>query len=173
MDPVNSVTMPDNHCVGHGRLLKWLGWSLVVVVADQFSKYLAGHYLELHEPVAVLPLVNLTLAHNTGAAFSFLSSASGWQRWFFVILALCVSTIILFWLKRLPVRQSRQAMSLSLILGGALGNVWDRIQFGYVIDFIDLYYDRWHWPVFNIADSAITAGAVLLIIDTLISRKQR
>jgi len=148
--------------------LRWLWLTVAVIAVDQFSKHLVVDALELHEAVALFPSLNLMLAYNTGAAFSFLSSASGWQRWFFVCLALTVSLALMFWLRRLTSGHQLQACALALILGGALGNVWDRLTYGYVIDFIDVYYKNWHWPVFNVADSAITIGAVLLIIDTII-----
>ncbi len=159
--------MPDKMTVvprGGGR---WLWLSLVVLLFDQLSKYAASQVLVLHEARAVLPSVNFTLVHNAGAAFSFLSNESGWQRWFFTAIALVVSLLIFFWLRRLPRGERRTAMGLALILGGALGNVWDRIQLGYVVDFIDVYYHAWHWPAFNLADSAITVGAVLLLLDAM------
>ena len=170
---VNGVSMHERQFAGYGHLFKWLGWSIAVILLDQISKYIATQYLVLNESLSLMPMVNLTLAHNSGAAFSFLSSASGWQRWFFIVLALCISVAIMVWLSRLTADEKYLALSLSLILGGAIGNVWDRVQFGYVIDFIDVYYDKWHWPVFNIADSAITLGAVILIADSLILRKQK
>lgn len=148
-----------------GTDLLWL--SLTVVVLDQLIKYLATHFLNYYEPVNILPGFNLTLVHNTGAAFSFLSNAGGWQRWFFVALSIAVSIAILVWLYTLPAQRKWLACGLCLILGGAIGNVWDRIVLGYVIDFIDIYYGAWHWPAFNIADSAITVGAVILFIDAL------
>ena len=123
-------------------------------------------WLSLHETVAVLPFFNFTLAHNRGAAFSFLSSAGGWQRWFFVFLALGVSAVLIVWLKKLNQQARLEAASLALILGGAIGNVIDRLYHGYVIDFIDIFYSSYHWPAFNIADSAICIGAVLLIFDS-------
>lgn len=147
-------------------MLKWLGLSAVVITLDQISKHYASALLQLHEPVGVVPLFNLTLMHNEGAAFSFLSSAGGWQRWFFTVLALVVSGVIVQWLRRLQPSETWLAAALALIVGGALGNVWDRIQLGYVVDFIDIYYGTWHWPAFNVADSAITVGAVILIIET-------
>jgi signal peptidase II len=146
-------------------MLKWLWITAVVLILDQLSKHLASDLLTLHQPVALVPLLNLTLAHNTGAAFSFLNQASGWQRWFFIALALIVSVVILWWMRGLPQQAVRTAIPLALILGGALGNVWDRIQLGYVVDFIDVYYAHWHWPAFNVADSAISVGTVLLIVD--------
>ena len=151
--------------------MKWLWCSLLVVVLDQLSKVWAVMQLPLHSPQPVFPSLNMTLAYNRGAAFSFLSDASGWQRWFFAVLAIVVSIAIIFWLRRLRSTEKCQGLALSLILGGALGNVWDRIQLGYVVDFIDVYYGAWHWPVFNIADSAITVGAVLLIVDAFIGKR--
>jgi len=148
-------------------MLKWSWLSLAVIVLDQITKYLASSMLVLYKPIAVMPMFNITLMHNTGAAFSFLSDAGGWQRWFFTAIALTVSTFLFFWLKRLSAHEKLQAVALALILGGAIGNVIDRIWFGYVVDFIQVYYQQWYWPAFNIADSAITIGAVLIIIDTI------
>ena len=151
--------------------LTWLGLSAVVIALDQWTKHLAIQGLTLNTPVDLTPFLSLTLAHNTGAAFSFLSHAQGWQRWFFTGLGLLVSTAIVLWLGRLPRAARWQACALALILGGALGNVWDRIQLGYVIDFIDAHARGWHWPAFNIADSSITIGAAMLIIDAFLLRK--
>ncbi|MCW9088241.1 MAG: signal peptidase II [Gammaproteobacteria bacterium] len=148
-------------------MLKWLWVSGVVIVLDQLTKLWAGSALSYAEPVPVIPFFNLTLLHNTGAAFSFLSTAGGWQRWFFALTAVVVSAILLAWLKRLKPGQMWLALALALVLGGALGNVIDRLYFGYVIDFLDFYYNNWHWPAFNIADSAIFIGALMLIIDSL------
>lgn len=153
-------------------MLKWLWLSALVIVLDIATKAFASASLVLHDPVAIFPGFNLTLMHNSGAAFSFLSDASGWQRWFFTVIALGVSVALLVWIKRLQASQVWLAIALAMILGGALGNVWDRITLGYVVDFIQVYYDRWYWPAFNIADSAISVGAVLLIIDSLRHRKQ-
>lgn len=148
-------------------MLKWLWLSGVVIVLDQLTKYFASTALTLYKPVEVMPMFNFTLMHNPGAAFSFLSDASGWQRWFFTVVALVVSTVIVFWIKRLPVHEKWQAIGLAMILGGALGNVIDRVLFGYVIDFIQVYYSEWYWPAFNIADAAISIGVVILIYDGL------
>ena len=157
---------------GRTRLpLPWLGLAVMVIVLDQITKYLASRGLDLHTPVELLPFLNLTLARNTGAAFSFLSDAAGWQRWFFTGLGSVVSAAILLWLLRLPPTARWQSGALSLIMGGALGNVWDRLQLGYVIDFIDVHYHGWHWPAFNIADSSITIGAIMLVIDALRAHK--
>lgn len=148
-------------------MLKWLWLSVGVIVLDQSTKALASAHLVLHEPIPMLPLCNLTLMHNTGAAFSFLSQAGGWQRWFFVAVAVTVSGALIWWLRQLRSGQTWLAVALALVLGGALGNVWDRIMLGYVVDFIDVYYGDWHWPAFNVADSAITVGATLLLIDAV------
>ena len=149
------------------RLSLWLGIALLVTVLDQASKHLAEHLLSYQVPVPVTPFFNWFLSYNTGAAFSFLHDAGGWQRWFFIGLALFISVVLIVWLRRLPASARWQALALALILGGALGNVIDRVWLGHVIDFIQLYYDRWYWPTFNIADSAITAGVVILIADSL------
>jgi signal peptidase II len=148
-----------------GTALRWLWLSAVVVLLDQCSKYLAVKYLILNAPLPQFPGLNLTLVRNTGAAFSLLRDAGGWQRWFFVVLAVVIAVAIVIWLFRLPARRNWLGCALAFVLGGALGNLWDRVNLGYVIDFIDVYYAHWHWPAFNLADSAITAGAVMLIID--------
>lgn len=147
-------------------MLKYLWLSLAIIIADQISKTLMVNWLDLYERVAVLPFFNLTLAHNTGAAFSFLAGAGGWQRWFFVALAVVISAVLVIWMKRLAATARLEAISLALIIGGAIGNVIDRLIYGYVIDFLDVYVGTYHWPAFNIADSAICIGAVLLIIDS-------
>lgn len=140
---------------------------MIIVVVDQLVKYLASGYLDYYDPVNVFPGLNMTLVHNTGAAFSFLRDAGGWQRWFFICLSCGVSIALIIWLYRLPSRHRWLGCALALVLGGAVGNMWDRITLGYVIDFIDVYYQHWHWPAFNVADSAISVGAVMLIIDAL------
>lgn len=152
--------------------LKWLWVSVLVIVLDLLSKALATQYLNLYEPVPVFPGFNITLMHNSGAAFSFLSEAGGWQRWFFSLIALVVSGGILVWMQRLASTQVLLALALALILGGALGNLWDRLTLGYVVDFIQLYYQRWSWPAFNLADSAISVGAVLLIVDSFRAHRE-
>lgn len=149
------------------RMLKWIWLAIVVVVLDQLTKYIASTTLEMFQPVAVMPMFNWTLMHNTGAAFSFLADESGWQRWFFAIIAVVVSAVIVLWIKRLEQHEKWQAIALALILGGAVGNVIDRIYLGYVVDFIQVYYQQWYWPAFNIADSAISIGVVMIIIDSI------
>ncbi len=149
---------------------KWLGISLLVVLLDQFTKRLAEANLTYAEPLAILPSFNLTLLYNRGAAFSFLSDAGGWQRWFFVSVSLLASIALLYWLSRLKPYQWPLALALSLVLGGAVGNLVDRLWLGHVVDFIQVYYRQFYWPAFNIADSAITVGAVLLVWDGLFGR---
>ena len=152
-------------------MLKQWGWlSAFVIVLDQATKYLAEALLVMHQPVPVLPSFNLMLTYNTGAAFSFLAGAGGWQRWLFLGLGSLVSIGLIIWLRQLKPGEKWLAAALALILGGAVGNLIDRAWLGQVIDFIQLYYDRWYWPAFNIADSAITLGAVLLVLDSLWSR---
>ncbi len=131
------------------------------------TKYFASHVLSMYQPIPIVPGFNLTLMHNTGAAFSFLSQAGGWQRWFFIGIASVVSIVIIVWMNGLPKNKYWLLTALALILGGAIGNVCDRIILGYVIDFIEVYYGDMFWPAFNIADSAITIGAIMLIIDSL------
>jgi len=151
--------------------LRWLWLSLLVVLLDQVSKQLAEHYLLLHQSVSIMPSFNFTLMYNPGAAFSFLSDAGGWQRWLFSGLAAAVSIAIASWLKTMDGRQNTLAAALALILGGALGNLVDRLLYGHVVDFVDLYYAGWHWPAFNIADAAITLGAALMVVDALFARR--
>jgi signal peptidase II len=153
-------------------MLKWCWISALVLILDQLTKWLANSALALGESIVLMPMVAITKAYNYGAAFSFLGSASGWQRWFFIVLAVVVSTVLLVWLARLAQHERGTALALSLILGGAVGNLMDRVLYGYVIDFIDVYYHAWHWPTFNIADSAITLGAGLLILDALAGNRQ-
>jgi signal peptidase II len=144
--------------------LQWLGLSILVILLDQFTKSLVTHYLFYGESITILPIFNITLAHNTGSAFSFLASASGWQIWFFTAVSIIVSTALFIWIYRLPLGESWSAAALSLILGGALGNLIDRLSYGYVIDFIHLHVAEWYWPDFNIADSAICLGAFMLAL---------
>jgi signal peptidase II len=143
----------------------WLWLSLAVVGLDQATKFLAKRFLELYERVEVLPVLDFTLLHNTGAAFSMLAGASGWQRWFFIGLAGVVSAMLIVWIWRVPRGEKLLPLALALILGGAVGNVIDRIWHGYVVDFIHAHWGEAYFPAFNIADSAITIGAALLILD--------
>lgn len=145
--------------------MKWLWVSTVVLLLDQCTKLLADAMLALHQQVAVIPYLALFKAYNPGAAFSFLGDASGWQRWFFIVIAVIVIVVLLVWLRRLTAAEKATSLALALILGGAAGNLIDRLVYGYVIDFIDVYYGSWHWPAFNIADMAISVGAFLLLLD--------
>jgi signal peptidase II len=147
-------------------MLKWLWLSLMALILDQWSKHIVDGSMQLYQSIPVIPYFNLTYVHNTGAAFSFLSQAGGWQRWFFAGLALTVSVVITIWLARLKKHETLLAVALSLVLGGAVGNLIDRLLYGYVIDFLDVYYQDWHWPAFNIADSAITLGVALMLIES-------
>lgn len=135
-----------------------------IVASDQLTKYLAATHL-VRGSVELAPFLNLTLVHNTGAAFGFLNDAAGWQNFFFVAIATIACIVIVFMLKRMSPRDVLVGTGLALILAGALGNLIDRLIYGYVIDFIDFYYGSWHWPAFNVADSAITIGAVILVFD--------
>ncbi|QWD83214.1 lipoprotein signal peptidase [Polynucleobacter sp. MWH-P3-07-1] len=134
----------------------------LALLLDQCTKWLALSHLQLGIPQPVLPFLNWLLLFNPGAAFSFLAQGSGWQRWFFTLLGLAASAYIVYLLARTQLSKT-MSWALSLILGGALGNVLDRLMFGFVIDFIDCHYGNWHWPAFNIADSAISIGAALII----------
>ena len=147
-------------------MLKWLWLSLLAIILDQGSKLAITSSMQLYQSIQVMPYFRLTYVHNTGAAFSFLSEAGGWQRWFFAGLALVISAVIAVWLSRLKPHETLLAVALSLVLGGAIGNLIDRLAYGYVIDFLDVYYQTWHWPAFNIADSAITLGVVLMLVES-------
>jgi signal peptidase II len=153
--------------------LAWLGLSTLVILLDQWTKQIASTHLIYGEPQSVLPILDWTLLHNHGAAFSFLSDAGGWQRYLFTGLALFVAVIFVGWLLRLPKHAAILAVGIALVLGGAVGNVIDRMALGYVVDFISVYYDTHYFPAFNIADSAITVGTVLLIVDMLFLEKTR
>ena len=151
----------------------WLLLSIMAIVLDQWTKGIATAHLSYAQSAPVMPMLNWTLLHNYGAAFSVLSDAGGWQRWFFTSLAAGVSVVFVIWLLRLPLRASVLAAGLALVLGGALGNLIDRLTLGYVVDFIHVYYQDHHFPAFNIADSAITLGTILLIADTFFLEKYR
>ncbi len=145
-------------------MTRFLWITVVILILDQATKLFALEVLA-GAPVAVMPFFNLHLTFNTGAAFGFLNQATGWQNWFFIGIASTVSIVIVAMIRTLPRHELQTAVALSLILGGAVGNLVDRIRLGYVIDFIQLYYKSWSWPVFNIADSAIFVGAALLALD--------
>ncbi len=148
-------------------MLKYLWISLIVIVADQATKWIANTQLEYHQAVSVVPYVEWFLSYNKGAAFSFLADAGGWQRWFFMLIAIVISVVLFFWIKKLQKNEKATAIALTLILGGAIGNVIDRVILGHVIDFIQVWLGSYPWPAFNIADSAIFVGAVILIASGL------
>ena len=154
-------------------MTKWLCLAALVVGLDQWTKHLADTLLELHQPVSIMPHLNFTLIFNPGAAFSFLSNADGWQRWFFSGLSIVISVFIVVWLRSTARDQAWMSCALSLVLGGALGNLWDRLTLGVVVDFIDVYWATWHWPAFNIADSAICVGAIMLLIGSFRDRTDK
>lgn len=153
------------------RLWVWYALSTSVITLDQLTKEWISQALEFHQVVPVTSWFNLVLAHNAGAAFSFLAGAGGWQRGFFISLATIAAMVIVYLLRKHQ-RESVFSLALALILGGALGNLIDRIRFGYVVDFLDFYVQAYHWPAFNVADMAITAGAGLLIWDSLKKHEQ-
>ena len=150
-----------------GRMLPWLGLALLLLLADQFTKVLILGYYRLGDATYVSSFFNVVRVHNTGAAFSFLASESGWQRWFFTAIGLGAA-IFIVWMLRSHAGQKLFSFALSCILGGALGNVIDRSMHGYVVDFLDFHYAAWHFPAFNVADAAITVGAVCLVLDELL-----
>ena len=173
MNEASEANAPAPRATGRARLLpaaasgwRWLPLSAAVIVLDHITKAWIIHHFSLFDRVRVLPVLDIILTYNTGAAFSFLSHASGWQRWLFVLLAVVVSCGLLVWLRRVSARaHALLACALALILGGALGNLIDRLTLGRVVDFVHVHWGHAYFPAFNVADSAITVGAVLLIID--------
>ena len=155
-------------------LFKQTGWRLwwlvaLVLLLDQLSKQVVIANMQLFDSIELLPVFNLTYVRNYGAAFSFLSDAGGWQRWFFTLIAVVISIVLAVWLAKNKPEQAKLNLALTLVLGGAIGNLIDRSVYGYVIDFLHVYYQNWHYPAFNIADSAICIGAALLIWDSFSS----
>lgn len=150
-----------------GGMLQWLGLAFIIVLADQVTKLLIVGYYQLGDSTPVTSFFNIVRVHNAGAAFSFLSDASGWQRWFFTGIGVLAAAVIL-WLLKSHGGQKLFAFALACILGGAIGNVIDRVLYGHVVDFLDFHLRGWHFPAFNIADSAITIGAACLILDELL-----
>ncbi|WP_113908246.1 signal peptidase II [Aliidiomarina celeris] len=151
-----------------GLKLLWL--SALIVVLDQATKFWITHNLVyMVDRIEVLPFFDIIYVLNPGAAFSFLSDQSGWQRWFFALLAIVISAVLAVMLRKQPQSLWRVNVAFALIIGGAIGNVVDRIRIGAVVDFLDIHYQGWHWPAFNIADSAIVCGALLMILDGVLS----
>lgn len=163
---------PMGHSAWQFSTSKLLTISAVVVIIDQLTKYLCDTLLSYGQALTVFPGFDLLLAYNTGAAFSFLSDAGGWQRWFFTALSFGISLLILFWIIRLPKREKLLALALCLILGGAIGNLIDRVLHGYVIDFISVYFQQYRFATFNIADSAISIGAMLMVWEVIRTKPQ-
>jgi signal peptidase II len=149
-----------------GRLVPWLGIALAIILLDQFTKTLILGYFQLGDSRTVAPFLNIVRVHNSGAAFSFLAGASGWQRWFFIVLG-CAAALLIVWMLNRHAAQRLFSWSLSLILGGAVGNVIDRLLHGHVVDFIQVHHRGWYFPSFNVADAAISVGAALLVLDEL------
>ncbi len=160
--------MTETPDTGTRRYVTWMSVALLIVVADQATKWAIVEWVQLYGKVPINSFINLTHQQNTGAAFSFLAGASGWQRWFFVVLSSGVSVVIVVWLWRIRTEGPLALMAgLSLVLGGAVGNLIDRAKLGYVTDFIQVWFGNWAFPSFNVADAAISVGAALLIIDAL------
>jgi signal peptidase II len=141
--------------------------SALVVALDQISKFAVLANFREYEVLTIWPVFNLTLVYNTGAAFSFLSDAGGWQRWFFVIVAVVISLVMVVWLRRLRPNERLTGYGLALVIGGAVGNLIDRLWLGKVVDFLQWHWHEWYWPAFNVADTAITLGVALLLIEGL------
>ena len=165
--------MPNTSTTGRFGRLGWLWLTVLVLVIDLTSKVYFDNSLQMYQQIVVIPdLFSWTLAYNTGAAFSFLADSAGWQRWLFALIAVVVSAVLVVWLKRLGRNETWLAIALALILGGALGNLYDRIVYGHVVDFILVHWqNRWYFPAFNFADSAICVGAVMLALDMFKSKK--
>jgi len=154
--------------------IRWLWISLLVIVVDQLSKLWIERTMSLGDSFVVLPILDIVRAHNTGAAFSFLADAGGWQRWAFTLLAVGVSIALVFWMRKLALAtQGLLAFGLTLIVGGAIGNVIDRVEHGYVVDFVHVHWGPHYFPAFNVADAAISIGAVLVILDSLLEGRAR
>ena len=152
------------------KVLTWCLLGLAIALLDQFSKWLATTYLIYQQPVSLLSFFNLTLAHNTGAAFSFLGDAGGWQRWFFIGITVAIIFFLLRTLFKLSPTEKLTAFAIALVLGGAIGNLYDRVVLGYVIDFFDFHINDWHYPIFIVADSAICIGVSIWLIVSLKNR---
>lgn len=153
--------------------LRWLWLAVAVIALDLATKYLASHMLDYNRPLAVLPIFDLRLMHNTGAAFSFLASHPGWQRWLFAAIAIGASVGLTVWLSRIRYDEKLLAISLPLIIGGALGNLYDRLIHGYVVDFLSFHVAGWYYPAFNVADIGITLGAIGLIWESFMGDRRR
>ena len=148
-------------------MLSWLWITVLVIGLDLYTKSMATDALDLYQSISIFPFFNFTLLHNTGAAFSFLSDAGGWQRWMFSAIAVGTCVALIIWLWKLPKSDKWLAIALALIIGGAVGNVYDRLMYGYVVDFLDFHWAGVHFPAFNVADAGISIGAVMMGIDMI------
>lgn len=160
------------------KLFSTSGWrflwlTVLVFVLDQYTKALIVEHIELYQAIQMTSFFNLTHVYNYGAAFSFLHDAGGWQRWFFTAIAFAISALMLWWLKQLSRTQILLPVAFCLIIGGAIGNAYDRLVLGHVVDFLVVYYQEWVWPAFNVADSAICIGAILMVIDMFKNKEQK
>ena len=175
MTPISRLTKTPKMIANGSRAFAWYALSLLVLALDQFTKWLAETNLTFNEPVPVIePFLNWTLAYNYGAAFSFLADAGGWQKWFFSGLALVMAIFLTVYLTRAPRQAKLLSLGLALVLGGAVGNLIDRLRLGKVVDFIHVHYaDVWHYPIFNIADMAIMIGVAMIVIDMIFLEKKR
>ena len=175
MTPISRLTKTPKMIANGSRAFAWYALSLLVLALDQFTKWLAETNLTFNEPIPVIePFLNWTLAYNYGAAFSFLADAGGWQKWFFSGLALVMALFLTIYLTRAPRQAKLLSLGLALVLGGAVGNLIDRLRLGKVVDFIHVHYaDVWHYPIFNIADMAIMIGVAMIVIDMIFLEKKR
>ncbi len=173
--PRSRLTKVPKMVANGNRAFMWYALAIIIVIIDQWTKWLAETKLTFHDPVPVIePFLNWTLAYNYGAAFSFLADAGGWQKWFFSGLALLMSLFLIIYLIKAPRKATLLSFGLALVLGGAVGNLIDRLLHGHVIDFIHVHYaDVWHYPIFNIADIGISIGVLLIVIDMLFLEKKR
>ena len=153
--------------------LKWLWLAVIAIVLDFITKQMAESFLNYAQPIYVLPVFDLTLLYNKGAAFSFLANEGGWQRWFFTVIAVGVSTVLTVWLMKLKPSEKLLSIALALVIGGALGNLYDRLAYGHVIDFIHVHWNHNYFPAFNIADSAISLGAAMLLYESLFMQNKK
>jgi signal peptidase II len=170
------TTLPDSRAVAGGRPgpdWRWLLASVAVLLLDQLTKAVVVSRFELFDRLPVLPFFDLGRWHNTGAAFSMLADAGGWQNWFFAAVAVGVSAVLLWWYRQVPRGRVLVPLSLALVLGGAIGNLVDRLTYGYVVDFVLLYWRDWAYPAFNVADAAITSGVGGLLYDGLVLERRR
>ena len=165
-----NVILPDTN-LKQASGLRFLWLTLALIVLDQLTKQWVIRVFDLYESISVMPFVDFTYVRNYGAAFSFLADQGGWQRWLFTGLAIAVSIVLIIWLRRNAASLWRQNLAFALILAGALGNVLDRMMYGYVIDFIDVHANGWHWPAFNVADMAISVGAVLMLLEAFFEQR--